>query len=258
MDYLYDENGMLYGFFYNGAKYFYIRDTMQNILGIIDADGTAVVQYNYSAYGECISVTGDMAGTVGEVNSFRYKGYYFDRETGFFYCKSRYYLPEWKRWLNSDDPKLLDPSSNNKMNLYCYCENDPINYFDPEGTSLLAICIILAAAAVIGAVAAGIASVHKAKKSGEDVNAKEVVKDVVLGASLGLAVAGAAIATGGVICGALGGAAAGCLGATAIQAFAMGALSFNFTAMVIAPLYGFEMQPIEYEQPSYNTNQPIF
>ncbi len=72
------------------------------------------------------------------------------------------------------------------------------------------------------------------------------------------AFAGAAIATGGVICGALGGAAAGCLGATAIQAFAMGALSFNFTAMVIAPLYGFEMQPIEYKQQSYNTNQPIF
>ena len=132
MDYLYDENGMLYGFFYNGAKYFYIRDTMQNILGIIDSSGACVVQYNYSAYGECISVTGDMAGTVGEVNSFRYKGYYFDRETGFFYCKSRYYLPEWKRWLNSDSPAFLTKDIRS-LNLLAYCTNDPCNNIDSSG-----------------------------------------------------------------------------------------------------------------------------
>ena len=70
VDYLYDENGMLYGFIHNNAKYFYIRDTLKNILGIIDANGTCVVHYNYSAYGECIAVTGAMASTVGEVNSF--------------------------------------------------------------------------------------------------------------------------------------------------------------------------------------------
>ena len=40
-DYLYDENGMLYGFIYYNAKHFYIRDTLHNILGIVDADGTA-------------------------------------------------------------------------------------------------------------------------------------------------------------------------------------------------------------------------
>ena len=51
VDYLYDENGMLYGFIHNNAKYFYIRDTLKNILGIIDANGTCVVHYNYSAYG---------------------------------------------------------------------------------------------------------------------------------------------------------------------------------------------------------------
>lgn len=145
MEYLYDENCMLYGFFYNGAKYFYIRDTMQNILGIIDADGTAVVQYNYSAYGECISVTGDMAGTVGEVNSFRYKGYYFDRETGFFYCKSRYYLPEWQRWLNSDDPSYLALNSVKRVNLFVYCGNNPITHIDYSGTFWKIIVVVIVA-----------------------------------------------------------------------------------------------------------------
>ena len=157
MDYLYDENGMLYGFFYNGAKYFYIRDTMQNILGIIDASGACVVQYNYSAYGECISVTGDMAGTVGEVNSFRYKGYYFDRETGFFYCKSRYYLPEWKRWLNSDNFTMLEMADVNKLNLFSYCANNPIMNVDESGFKHnwirdalgIAVTLVAAAAAIV-------------------------------------------------------------------------------------------------------------
>ena len=137
MDYLYDENGMLYGFIHNNAKYFYIRDTLKNILGIIDANGTCVVHYNYSAYGECIAVTGAMASTVGEVNSFRYKGYYLDRETGFFYCKSRYYLPEWQRWLNSDNYTMLEMTDVNQLNLFSYCANNPVTNVDENGFKFL-------------------------------------------------------------------------------------------------------------------------
>ena len=159
MDYLYDENGMLYGFIYNGAKYFYIRDTMQNILSIIDASGACIVQYNYSAYGECISVTGAMAGTVGEVNSFRYKGYYFDRETGFFYCKSRYYLPEWKRWLNSDNYTMLEMADVNKLNLFSYCANNPITNVDENGFKFFrigtALDFAVTAVAAVAAIAVG-------------------------------------------------------------------------------------------------------
>lgn len=133
VDYLYDETDMLYGFIYEGAKHFYIRDTLLNILGIVDAYGTPVVQYDYSAYGQCNAVTGTMADTVGAVNSFKYKGYYFDKETDFFYCKSRYYSAEFCRFISPDSADCLDTSSVVGMNLYAYCSNDPINKYDPTG-----------------------------------------------------------------------------------------------------------------------------
>jgi RHS repeat-associated protein len=53
-----------------------------------------------------------------------YKGYYYDFETLMYYCKSRYYIPLWSRWLNADDISYLDPSSINGLNLYAYCGNN--------------------------------------------------------------------------------------------------------------------------------------
>ena len=61
-------------------------------------------------------------------NYMRYKGYYFDEKTGFYYCKSRYYVPEWCRWLNADSPAYLKPYSATGNNLFAYCENNPVMY----------------------------------------------------------------------------------------------------------------------------------
>ena len=133
MDYLYDGNGILYGLIYNGNKYFYLRDHLANILGIIDSSGNLVVSYDYYAYGKIKSITGSMASTLGQDNHMRYKGYYFDEETGFYYCKSRYYVPEWCRWLNADSPAYLKPYSATGNNLFAYCSNDPVNRADYSG-----------------------------------------------------------------------------------------------------------------------------
>ena len=54
-------------------------------------------------------------------------------ETGLFYCNSRYYNPEWCRWISPDDIVYLDPESVNGLNLYAYCNNDPVNKYDPTG-----------------------------------------------------------------------------------------------------------------------------
>lgn len=146
VDYLYDENGRLYGFVYNSAKYFYIRDALQNILGIVDATGDAVVHYDYSAYGECMAITGSEANTIGVINSFRYKGYYFDKETGFFYCKSRYYLPQWCRWFNADNLVNLRRNVSCGTNLFGYCNDLPITNTDDSGNfaiSVLAVIVVL-------------------------------------------------------------------------------------------------------------------
>lgn len=134
LDFLYDEAGLLYGFILNNAsKYFYVRDILQNILGIIDESGTLVVQYDYNAFGKILSVTDTSGLSIGELNPFRYKGYYYDSEIEMYYCVSRYYNPILCRWLVPDSIRYLDCSSINGMNLYCYCMNNPIMYVDKKG-----------------------------------------------------------------------------------------------------------------------------
>ena len=56
---------------------------------------------------------------------FRYRGYVFDEETGLYYLRSRYYGSEWCRFINSDSILTL--------NLFCYCNNQPINNADSNG-----------------------------------------------------------------------------------------------------------------------------
>jgi RHS repeat-associated protein len=63
--------------------------------------------------------------------------YYYDNETGLYYLNARYYSPEWRRFISPDDMSYLDPDSVNGLNLYCYCNNDPVNYADPSGHSAI-------------------------------------------------------------------------------------------------------------------------
>ena len=82
-----------------GADYYYIRDGLMCITGLVDANGGAVVNYRYDSWGKLISITGSMADTLGKDNPYRYKGYYYDDETGMYYLKSRYYQPEICRFI---------------------------------------------------------------------------------------------------------------------------------------------------------------
>ncbi len=145
LDFLYDENNQLYGFIKdNTDKYFYVRDFMQNILGIIDKTGGLVVKYDYTAYGIIKSITGTLSSTIGNENPFRYKGYYYDKETSMYYCKSRYYVPEWCRWLNGDHVGHLNPEDLDGLNLFSYCENNPVILVDEEGDFAISIGVAIA------------------------------------------------------------------------------------------------------------------
>jgi len=129
--YYYDENGAPLGLNWNGEDYFYYKNIFGDILGILDENGSLVVRYTYDAWGNPISVTGSMAATLGQDNPFRYRGYYYDTETGLYYLNARYYNPEWGRFL-SPDP-VLDTSSAVGCNLFTCCGNDPINRIDESG-----------------------------------------------------------------------------------------------------------------------------
>ena len=71
---------------------------------------------------------------LGIINPFKYKGYYYDEESEMYYCISRYYVPEWCRWLNADNPKHLELNEINGINLFSYCYNNPIMLYDYFGT----------------------------------------------------------------------------------------------------------------------------
>ena len=103
-----------------------------------------MARYAYDAYGVCkVMSSGGAVNTdkdfVGNINPFRYRGYYYDVETKLYYLQSRYYDPAVGRFLNADSLEYLDPETVGGLNLYAYCGCDPINYYDPTGTFVLAL-----------------------------------------------------------------------------------------------------------------------
>lgn len=151
LDFLYDEYDNLYGFIKdNSEKYLYIRDQLQNIIGITDINGKIVVKYSYDAWGAIKSIIDTSSSGIGKLNPFRFKGYYYDNESSMYYCKTRYYVPQWGRWLSADSIEYLNPESINKLNLYTYANNNPVIYYDPDGhMALLCALLILGAIGMV-------------------------------------------------------------------------------------------------------------
>ena len=116
---------------FNETRYGYVQNLQGDICQIIDANGTVVVEYTYDAWGKVLNVTGSMAGTLGKIQPFRYRGYVYDVETGLYYLRNRYYKSKWHRFVNADRIISNDTSFDN--NLFCYCSNSPLNNNDETG-----------------------------------------------------------------------------------------------------------------------------
>ena len=69
---------------------------------------------------------------IGLINQYRYRGYRYDAEIGLYYLQSRYYNPQWGRFINADE-FLIQSQELLGNNLYAYCMNNPINRYDPNG-----------------------------------------------------------------------------------------------------------------------------
>ena len=128
--YFYDDNDRMYGFSYNGAMYYYQFNLQGDVTGIYDANGQLVVEYKYDAWGKILSITGSLANTIGQGNPIRYRGYYYDNETGFYYLISRYYDSTTGRFLSADSQIS---GSSQGFNLFAYCANNPISRKDSTG-----------------------------------------------------------------------------------------------------------------------------
>ncbi|MBO4309182.1 MAG: RHS repeat-associated core domain-containing protein [Clostridia bacterium] len=110
--------------------------------------GTKLISYKYDAWGN-VSTTISHLGNWWEasLNPFRYRGYYYDTETGFYYLNSRYYNPEWGRFINADG-YVSTGTGLLGYNMYAYCNNNPVMYVDPDGEFPWLILAIVVVAAV--------------------------------------------------------------------------------------------------------------
>ena len=199
--YLYDESGMI-GFTYslNGATpqiYYYRRNLLGDVVAIYNTSGTKVVEYAYDAWGNC-TIVYSSNNTLANDNPIRYRGYYLDIENNFYYLNSRYYSPELRRFISPDDTAYLDPESVNGLNLYCYCNNDPVNYADPSGHFMISTAVLIGAIirAVVGAGAGfGIVAYNDYADDGEIFNGSvkwyDYLGPTLLGGAVGAVVGGA-------------------------------------------------------------------
>ena len=143
IDYLYDENGSPIGLTYKGKTYYYRKNLQGDIINITDSTGAKVVTYTYNAWGKIMSMTGNMELAVN--NPFRYRGYYYDVESGLYYLNSRYYDPQTGRFINAepnvDYGKFDEGAGLNGYNVFAYCANNPVMFKDDSGEFVISISI---------------------------------------------------------------------------------------------------------------------
>ena len=148
--YFYDANGIIssakvYYYGYNGntcTEYeFFFRTNIQgDVLAVYNASGTCLMEITYDAWGNFTDTISTMSypPSTEQLQAyaipFRYRGYVYDQETGFYYLNSRYYDPSMHKFLNADSTSYLGMGGElQSFNLYVYCGNNPVMYVDPSG-----------------------------------------------------------------------------------------------------------------------------
>jgi len=137
--YIRDGEGSLIGLKYNNEIYYYIKNMQEDIIGITDSNNNLLCSYEYDSWGYIISIKDNNGNIIREtshigiINPYRYRSYYYDNETKLYYLNSRYYNPEWGRFINIDE---VSGEIGNVMshNMYLYAANNPIKLEDNNGT----------------------------------------------------------------------------------------------------------------------------
>ena len=139
LDFIYDESGKPFALKYstNGTSfqtYYYVLNLQGDVVELIHYihgfEYESVATYEYDAWGNVSS-----SGKLAEINPLRYRGYYYDSETGFYYLQSRYYDPENHRFINADSFASTGQGFLG-TNMFAYCNNCPTIYEDPSGHAL--------------------------------------------------------------------------------------------------------------------------
>ena len=196
LEFFYDESGAPYGFSYKSrstaapAMYYYVTNLQGDVTNVLDASGNTVASYTYNAWGKLLSSSGAMA----SINPIRYRGYYFDGDTGLYYVSSRYYAPEIARFINADDIDLLGANSDfASLSLFVYCGNNPVSRVDASGEVWFTAMVV---GGVVGAAISAVSSMmFQASQTGA-INLKSVGVSFVAGFVSG-AIAASPLGTAG-------------------------------------------------------------
>ena len=92
--YYYDANGSIGSISYNGVRYAFRKNLQGDVIAILDTSGNVVARYTYDAWGRILSITDGNGNAnssptfIGNINPIRYRGYYYDTETGWYYLNS--------------------------------------------------------------------------------------------------------------------------------------------------------------------------
>ena len=130
--YYFDGDGTRDAIEYDGDVYYYMYNPQGDVIGLFDENLNVVVEYTYDSWGN-VSITGSRKDNLGKANPFRYRGYYYDEESGMYYLNSRYYHPEIGRFINADGEFSEIGGEILGYNLFAYCFNNPVNMSDSTG-----------------------------------------------------------------------------------------------------------------------------
>ena len=136
--FFYDSTGRREGFsYYVGDSLvdncYYLYNAQGDVTDIVNDGLNILVSYKYDSWGKVLECSGAAAEILGELNPFRYRGYVYDSETGFYYLNSRYYDPETGRFINADSVIADVGGDLRGYNLFVYCFNNPVNMSDALG-----------------------------------------------------------------------------------------------------------------------------
>ncbi len=130
---VFDNEDSVCGIVYNGEPFYFQKNLQGDIIAITDKNAYIVARYSYDAWGKC-TITFGSNGEIAKINPFRYRGYYYDSETGLYYLQSRYYDPVVGRFLNGDEVLCLYAANKvNEYNYFSYCANNVIIGEDNNG-----------------------------------------------------------------------------------------------------------------------------
>ena len=159
LEFVYDDSSQPFAVIYKHGSaaelYYYLVNAQGDVAAILDSSGTMVASYNYDAWGSC-TVYNSSDAAIGDLNPLRYRGYYYDAETGFYYLQSRYYDPAICRFINADTFATTDANGFLSANMFAYCENNPVMRTDESGEFFNTV-IGAVVGATFGAVSAAIA-----------------------------------------------------------------------------------------------------